>query len=137
MASILIVEDHHQVAELLVRLLQRRSDHRVIGVAASAEEALERLDRLSVESAGGQLPDLALIDVSLPEMNGIELLQALQRSYPALPCLMLSGHKEGHYVQRSLAAGARGYVTKENPRILLEGVRQVLAGQIFVGEDLR
>jgi len=137
MASILIVEDHHQVAELLARLLHRRSDHSVIGVAASAEEALERLDHLSDDRGGGQLPDLALIDVSLPEMNGIELLQALHSSFPELPCLMLSGHKENHYVQRSLAAGARGYVTKEQPGSLLEGVRQVLAGQIFVAEELR
>jgi DNA-binding NarL/FixJ family response regulator len=71
--------------------------------------------------------ELAIVDVSLPRMSGIELVAVLREQYPQLPCLMLSGHKQPDYMQRALAAGAKGYVVKDNAVTLLAAVERVLS----------
>jgi DNA-binding NarL/FixJ family response regulator len=81
--------------------------------------------------------DLVLVDVSLPNMSGIELVAMIRQQMPQLRCLMLSGHNELEYVRRALAAGAWGYVTKGNPRVLLEAIQDVLAGETYLSEELR
>jgi DNA-binding NarL/FixJ family response regulator len=127
MPSILIVEDHPYLAKALARYLQESGKLQVAAVAATGEEALVQLATLQV--------DLALIDVSLPEMTGIELVTRLRRDYPDLPCMMLSGHAADRFVRRSLAAGAQGYVIKDNLSAVLEGIQRVLAGENFVSVD--
>jgi DNA-binding NarL/FixJ family response regulator len=129
MASILVIEDHAVFGKALVRLLSARADFDVVGVLRSAEEAMEKLPELAV--------DLALIDVSLPRMNGIELVRMIQERFPELLCMMLSGHMTPFYVERSLEAGARGYVLKEDIPGVLEGIEQVLKGEIYVSKALR
>ena len=129
MTSIMLVEDHAVVAEALVRLLQERGSHKVVAVADSAEAAQERLADLE--------PDLLIVDVTLPKMNGIELVAKLHETHPQLRCLMLSGHSAAQYVNRSLAAGARGYLLKEDIGGILEGVKQVLEGNIYISKALR
>jgi DNA-binding NarL/FixJ family response regulator len=129
MPSILLVEDHAIVAKAISRMLRERGNLDVVAVAATAEKTLEKLPTLKV--------DLVLVDVSLPRMSGIELVSHIHAKYPDLPCLMLSGHTSGHYVQRSLDAGARGYVIKDNTLGILEGIHRVLAGEIYVSEELR
>ena len=79
--------------------------------------------------------DLALIDVSLPGMSGIKLLSAIHALKPDLPCMMVSGHLAKHYVQQSMAAGARGYALKEDISGILEGVHAVLNGETFVSKS--
>ena len=96
---------------------------------STAEAALEQLPRLAV--------DLALVDVSLPAMSGIELVSAIHQAYPDLRCIMLSGHHEHDYVRRALAVGAQGYVLKENPLDLIEAVRAVQSGATFLSAELR
>jgi DNA-binding NarL/FixJ family response regulator len=81
--------------------------------------------------------DLVLIDVSLPTMNGIQLAGMIHDQYPNLQCLMLSGHLTPFYVKRSLEAGARGYVLKDDIPGVLEGVERVLEGEIYVSSALR
>jgi DNA-binding NarL/FixJ family response regulator len=129
MASILVIEDHAVFGKALVRLLTEKANAKVVGVVRSAEEALEKLPSLNV--------DLAIIDVSLPSMNGIQLAQEIHNLYPDLMCLMLSGHLTPFYVQRSLEAGARGYVLKDDIPGVLEGVERVLDGEIYVSNALR
>ena len=90
---------------------------------------MEKLPELAV--------DLALIDVSLPRMNGIELVRTIKERFPELLCMMLSGHMTPFYVERSLEAGARGYVLKEDIPGVLEGIEQVLKGEIYVSKALR
>lgn len=131
-AYILFVEDHSLIAGVISRFLRQTAGLQVDAVANSAEAALQQLADLSPT-----LPDLVLIDVSLPDMSGIELVAILQEKYPSLPCLMLSGHREPRYVEKALEAGARGYVTKDNPLAIAEAVRQVLQGEIYLSEDLR
>ena len=129
MISILLVEDHAVFAAVLVRLLSRTKDMEIVRVARTAEGALQELPRREY--------DLVLVDVALPEMNGISLVALLRDQYPDLPCLMLSGHALAHYVDRALRAGARGYVLKDNSREIISSIRQVLRGEIYVSEELR
>lgn len=129
MASILVIEDHVVFGKALVRLLTDKANVKVVGVLRSAEEALEKLPSLNV--------DLILIDVSLPSMNGIQLVNEIHKQYPNIYCLMLSGHLTPFYVQRSLEAGARGYVLKDDIPGVLEGVERVLEGEIYVSTALR
>lgn len=128
MPSILLVEDHAIVAKALTRVLQERGNINIAAVAESAEKALELLPEIRV--------DLALVDVSLPGLSGIELVAMLCKKYPSLPCLMLSGHMSAHYVHRSLDAGAHGYVLKDNVTGIIEGIHQVLKGEIYISAEL-
>lgn len=129
MTSILVIEDHAVFGKALVRLLAEKANADVVDVVRSGEEALDRLATMDV--------DLALIDVSLPTMNGIQLVGRIHSLYPDLPCLMLSGHLTPFYVKRSLEAGARGYVLKDDIPGVLEGVARVLNGEIYISNALR
>ena len=126
--SILLVEDHPAFADALVRILNTDKNLNVVAVAESAEKALEQLADLKV--------DLVLSDVSLPQMNGINLVGELHKKYPALPCIVLSGHLSIEYAHRAIEAGARGYVIKDNPMSILEGIRRVLKGDIYMSDEL-
>jgi len=129
MTSILLVEDHAILAQALLRVLQEKGQLDVIAVAKSAEEALERIPDLKV--------DLVLVDVSLPKRSGISLVFVLHQRYPDLICVMLSGHLSPHYARRSLEAGARGYLIKDHPDGILEGIQKILDGEIYVSKELR
>ncbi len=129
MTAILLVEDHPIFARALLRVLRERGNIEIVDVAESAEEALAKIPDLNV--------DLVLVDVSLPRRSGISLVIALQAKYPELPCVMLSGHVSQHYARSSLAAGARGYLVKDLAEEILEGIRRVLLGEIYVSEQVR
>jgi DNA-binding NarL/FixJ family response regulator len=132
MCSILLVEDHKIMAETLARLLRAKGNFHVADVAESAEEAL---DWLSEEGARHQV-DLALVDVVLPRTSGIDLVSVIQQKYPGLPCLMISGRSAKQYVNRSLEAGARGYVLKDDFHDVVKGIRHVLEGGTYLSEQL-
>jgi len=129
MSTILVIEDHEAFGKALVRLLSEKANFHVVDVITSGEEALEKLPHMNV--------DLVLIDVSLPRMNGIRLVSMIQEKFPGMRCLMLSGHLTPFYVRRSLEAGARGYVLKDDIAGVLEGVESVLNGEIYVSKALR
>ena len=129
MYSILLVEDHTTFAGVLVRLLGMTDNLQVATIARRAETALQELQTQNF--------DLVLVDVALPEMNGISLVGMIHDQYPDLPCLMLSGHTLGHYVNRALAAGARGYILKDDTLAIVEGIQHVLRGEIYVSKKLR
>lgn len=129
MTSVLLVEDHAVLAQALLRVLREKGQLDVIAVAKSAEEALEKIPDLKV--------DLVLVDVSLPQRSGISLVFVLHEKYPDLICVMLSGHLSTHYARRSLEAGARGYLIKDHPDGILEGIQKILNGEIYVSEELR
>ncbi|HEX9388065.1 MAG TPA: response regulator transcription factor [Anaerolineales bacterium] len=128
MTSILLVEDHPIFAQVLLRFLQERGHLDVVSVANSAEEALDQIPNLEL--------DLVLVDVSLPTRSGISLVIILHEKYPDLPCVMLSGHLSSQYARRSLDAGARGYLLKDHVDGILKGIERVLAGEIYVSEEL-
>ena len=126
--SILLVEDHEVFAKALMRVLSGNQDLNVVAVVQSAEAALEQLPNLKV--------DLVLADVSLPHMNGIEFVKALRETYPHLRCAVLSGHLSPDYVQRALHVGAHGYMVKDNPGGILEGIQHIMNGEVYVSKEV-
>lgn len=127
--QIYLIEDHPLMQRMMTEFINRMPDLHVCGMASTAEEALDQLPTTAV--------DLVLVDVSLPDMDGIHLVSELHKEQPALRCLMLSGHQERSYVQRALAVGARGYLAKGNPSELVMAIRQVMKGEIYLSETLR
>lgn len=129
MTALLLVEDNAVFAGTVMRFLNQQQDLTVVDVVSTAEEALEKLPNLPV--------DLLLVDVSLPTMSGIDLVDIVRQQHPEVRCLILSGHNERDYIRRALAAGAQGYILKENPLAMLEAIRAVAAGQPYLSEELR
>ena len=127
--SILLVEDHDVFAKALLRVLSGHPNLNVVAVAKSAESALEQLPNLEV--------NLVLADVSLPHMNGINLVGELHTKYPHLRCAVLSGHLSADYVQRALDAGANGYMVKDNPAGILEGIQHIMNGEVYVSKEAK
>ncbi|MCW5862737.1 MAG: response regulator transcription factor [Anaerolineae bacterium] len=128
MINVFLVEDNRFVADAVDGLLGTYDDIRLVGVAATGEEALTHLPAAGV--------DIVLIDLALPGMNGIDLIAALRRARPELPCVILSAHREDNYITQALAAGARGYITKELPLAIAEGIERVVTGEVYLSPDL-
>ena len=128
--TVFLVEDHREMREIMSEFLSLAEGLVVVGEAGTGEEALTRLEN------GGR-PDLLLIDVSLPGMSGLELLEAVRERWPEVRCLMVSGHGQEEHVRRALRAGSRGYVLKGDPYELPEAVRRVMDGGVFLSAKLR
>ena len=128
-SSILLVEDHAGFAKALMNMLAQNPSLQVVAVAESAEDALKYLRGSSV--------DLVLLDYSLPDMSGISLLEALLAEHPGLRCAILSGHLSLQHARRALELGARGYMIKDNPLGILNGLPRILKGEIYISEELR
>jgi DNA-binding NarL/FixJ family response regulator len=127
---ILVVEDHPDVRSLLVEVINRIDGLVVRDEAASGELAVDLLRH-------GPAPDLAVIDMSLPSMSGADLVAEIRRRVPEVLCVILSGHREGHYVEQALAAGASGYILKGDPYELEGAIRHVLDGGVYLSPGLR
>jgi DNA-binding NarL/FixJ family response regulator len=128
-SSILLVEDHAGFAKALLNMLSQNPNLQIVAVAESAEAAIEYLRESRV--------DLVLADYSLPDMSGVNLLEALLAEHPDLPCAMLSGHLSLQHARRALELGARGYLIKDDPLGILNGIPRILNGEIYVSEELR
>jgi DNA-binding NarL/FixJ family response regulator len=126
--SIYVVEDHLILRKTLLKLLEREPDMAVAGEAETAAEALEQVFVVK--------PDLILVDISLPDTNGIALVEQLRKKQPSLRCLMVSGHEESVYVKEALRVGARGYVMKGDPGAILRAIRHVMDGNIYLSEAM-
>ena len=125
----MIVDDHPMMREGLAQLLDHESDLQACGQADSAGQALNAVNAAA--------PDLVLLDISLPDRNGLELIKDLHTLHPHLPILVVSMHDEAIYAERVLRAGGRGYIMKqEGGRKLMQAVRQVLSGQVYVSEKM-
>ena len=129
MSNVYIVEDNDRMRALLRDWIDELPGLSVCGTAASAEAALQELPAMHA--------DLAVIDMSLPAMGGIELVAALREQQPEMRCLILSGHNEKSYVERALAAGARGYLLKGEPAEIENAIAQVLSGEQYLSASLK
>lgn len=131
MASrIFLVEDHPVMREGYAVLLDAEPDLEVVAEASSAEEAFEVSADLDY--------DLAVVDLSLPGTNGLELIKRLRSLDPDVKVLVVSAHDEALYAERAIRAGARGYLMKnETARQFVTAVRTVLDGELYVSESLR
>jgi DNA-binding NarL/FixJ family response regulator len=129
MLRVLIVDDHAVVREGLTRILGGTGEGWTVGEASSGFQAL---DWLRHEHA-----DVAIVDLSMPGMNGLELLRRIRAEFGRLPVLVLSMHAEEQYAMRAFKAGANGYITKDAPSAeLIRAVRKVAAGGAYVSADL-
>jgi DNA-binding NarL/FixJ family response regulator len=127
---VLLVDDHPIVCEGLAQRINGEPDLEVCGQARDAHAALIAIEKLK--------PDIAVVDIGLGEGNGIELIKDVKVRYPQLPTLVLSMHDETLYAERSLQAGAKGYVMKQQETaILLQAIRQVLRGQVYLSEKVK
>jgi DNA-binding NarL/FixJ family response regulator len=128
-ARILLVDDHPIVRERLADLINQQADLAVCGEADDANTA--------VKAAQSLRPDLAIVDITLKDTYGVELIKHLKTISPTLQILVLSMHDESLFGERALRAGASGYLTKqEATRKVIEAIRRVLAGEIYASEKL-
>ena len=122
---IVIVDDHPLFRKGLQELIQADDSFAVCGEAGNAAEAMEVIRKLS--------PELAIVDLSLPGANGIELIKNIRAEFPKLPILVLSMHDESLYAVRALRAGAQGYVMKQEALDnVIIAIREVLSGRPYL-----
>ena len=128
MIKVLLADDHSIVREGLRRIVEESDDMEVVAEAADGKEAIHQIRR--------NRPDVAVIDISMPEIDGLEVLQQLQPEYPELPILILTMHEEQQYAVRAIEAGAKGYITKKSaPEQLVKAIRKVHAGLRYLSEE--
>jgi len=123
--KVLLADDHSIVRAGLRRIVEESGDMEVIAEAADGRETI----RLIRETA----PDVAVIDISMPDLDGLEVVSQLRGICPDLPILILTMHEEGQYVVRAIQAGAMGYMTKQSaPEQLLKAIRKIHAGSRYL-----
>lgn len=126
---ILIVDDHPMMRDGLRQLIANEPDLEVVAEADDAPAALD--------AAGEFKPDIAIVDITLRESNGLELIKDLQIRAPQIAVLVLSMHDESLYAERVLRAGGRGYIMKqEGGKRIIEGIRRILSGGAYVSENI-
>jgi DNA-binding NarL/FixJ family response regulator len=127
--KIFLIDDHPIVRQGLALLIDREVDLEVCGDAPGAPSALSAL--ASVE------PDLIILDISLNGPDGLDLLKTIRLKDPHVPVLVLSMHDESTYAERSLRAGANGYIMKqEAAEKVLIAIRRILGGEVYLSERL-
>jgi len=128
-ASVFIIDDHPVVRQGLALLIDREPDLKVCGDAADSASAFEGLEALA--------PDVVILDLSLSGPDGLELLKSIRARYAALPVLVLSMLDESLYAERTLRAGASGYIMKqEATEKVLVALRRILGGGIYLSEAM-
>jgi DNA-binding NarL/FixJ family response regulator len=124
---VFIVDDHPLVREGLANLINQQIELSVCGEAEDSAGAIGEIESTH--------PDVALIDISLKNESGLELVKTLQNRFPEVALIVLSMHEEALYAERALHAGARGYVMKrETTKNVLTAIRRVVEGDIYVGD---
>ena len=127
--SVFIVDDHSLVREGLTNLINGQNDLIVCGEARDSAEAIDGIAK--------ERPDVAIIDISLVNESGLELIKHLVKQFPQVAVIVLSMHDEALYAERALRAGARGYVMKhETSKSVLASIRRVLTGGVYVSERI-
>jgi DNA-binding NarL/FixJ family response regulator len=128
-SRVFIVDDHPLVREGLTNLINGQDDLIICGEAKDSAQALDGITKAR--------PDVALIDISLENQSGLELVKQLRSQFPLVALIVLSMHDETLYAERLLRAGARGYVMKhETSKSVLASIRRVLEGGVYVSERI-
>ncbi|HOJ13422.1 MAG TPA: response regulator transcription factor [Deltaproteobacteria bacterium] len=126
---ILVVDDHPIFRHGLAQLISQEDDLEVCGEAEDYHDALKAASEL--------LPDLIVVDITLKETSGIELIKEIHRRFKEMPMLVISMHDETLYAERTLRAGARGYIMKqEASENVISAIRKVLSGGIYTSHRI-
>ena len=128
MIKVILADDHAIVRAGLRRIVEESGDMEVVAEAADGRETLRLVKEI--------VPDVAVIDISMPGLDGLEVVSQLYAQYPNLPILILTMHEEGQYVVRAVQAGAMGYITKQSaPEQLVKAIRRVHEGNRFLTDE--
>lgn len=127
--QVIIADDHRMLRDALVMVLERQDDIKVVGQAEDGVEAIERCHALR--------PDVLVLDIAMPKLNGVEVARSLGRELPEVRILVLSAYTDKRFVYETLKAGAAGYVTKaaassELPR----AIRAIAMGQQYLSPEI-
>jgi RNA polymerase sigma factor (sigma-70 family) len=126
---VLVADDHAIVREGLGIMLGNQPDMEVVGLATNGREAIRMVDQYQ--------PDVAVMDISMPELNGIEAIQQMLPRHPRMKVIVLSIHETKPYVYRALKAGAKGYLIKETAGLeVVEAVRAVYRGERYLSQRI-
>jgi two-component system invasion response regulator UvrY len=129
MIRVLVVDDHQIVREGLKHIMSGHDDILVAGEASEGGEALQKV--------ASEEYDLVMLDISLPDMSGLDVLVSIKKQKPILPVLILSIYPEEKYALRALRAGASGYLTKESARNeLVQAIHEAVSGKKYVTSSL-
>ncbi len=129
MIRIIIADDHPIVRDGLRSALETIEDLQVTGVAANGHEALELINN--------NPPDVLLTDISMPEMNGIELTREVSKKFPQVKIIILSMHENDAYINNALQAGAHGYLLKDSEKgELARAIQKVVAGEKYFSKSV-
>jgi len=126
---VLIADDHTIVRQGICSLLKSRDDMSVVGEASTGKEAIEKV--------GALRPDVALLDISMPMLNGLEATRCIRKDYPACKVLVLTMHENKESVRQVLQAGASGYVVKKSAASqLFDAIHAVSKGEAFFSPSI-
>ena len=129
MIRVMLADDHAVVRDGLRVLLEAQSDLEVVGAAANGRQAVRLVDELH--------PDVVVMDIAMPELNGIEATQQIHDALPATQVLVLSMHSTTEHIFRALQAGARGYLLKDSAGAeVVDAVRVVRAGRRYLSQKI-
>ena len=127
--KVLLVDDNAEVRAALKRIIEKASDIDVCGEAANGQEAIKWLEKLKC--------DVVLLDVSLPDVSGLEVLKRIKDRWPDRRVLMVSVHSEELYAMPSIRAGASGYLTKDKAAEMLSiAIREVSTGRLYLSPSI-
>ena len=128
MIKVLLADDHSIVRAGLRRIVEESGDIEVVAEAEDGREAIQLVQKTD--------PDVAVIDISMPDLDGLEVISRLQNLHPKLPILVLTMHEEGQYVVRTIQAGAKGYLTKQSaPEQLVKAIRKIYDGKRYITDE--
>ncbi|MDC0598302.1 response regulator transcription factor [Gammaproteobacteria bacterium] len=127
--SVLLVDDHAVVRAGYTFLLENIEDINVVAEAASGEEAIAKFAELK--------PDIVVMDLSMPGMDGLEAIRTIRTSQPEARVLVFSMHEKTPFVERALQEGAAGYISKNSsPEMLISAIRQIACGEMYIDAQL-
>ena len=123
--TILIADDHDIIRKGLKSILEQRPEYKVVGEAQDGEEALEKAEKLK--------PEIMLLDISMPKISGLDIIEQVKRRSPATKIIMVSVHKMSAYILKAFKSGVSGYLIKENAaEELLLALGRVCAGRTYL-----
>ncbi len=127
--NVMLVDDHEVVLEGLIRILEKQGGIKIVSVARSAEEALEKIGRFP--------PDVVIVDIQLPGMNGIELIRRIKSQYPEIEAITLTVFDDEQFAKQAIKAGAIGYVIKDAAKEeLVKAVRAAARGESLISTSV-
>lgn len=126
---IIVADDHHILLDGLKALLQKQKDIEIVGLFNNGKEVYKALPNLNI--------DVALLDINMPEMDGLELTRKIKKEFPSIPVIILSMHDDAGHIMELIDAGASGYLLKNvTDKELLEAIKSVATGKFYFSTEV-